>query len=233
MENSIILVADEDPTILKFIRANLMARGFGVVTASDGESALKAMEEVLPDLIILDSMLPGIDGTEVCREIRKWSRVPIIMLSAKNELMNKVELLKLGADDYITKPFGIDELIARTRAVLRRSNHNKRSESSVLCSGDLRLSFVDKKVTVADKEVNLTSTEYDLLRELGLNAGKVLTHPALLTRVWGPDYDKELEYLRVYIGRLRSKIEADPRKPQHILTKPRVGYYFHKQEPEK
>lgn len=229
MSDSTILIVDDDPVILKFVSANLKARSYDVLTAEDGKSALKTIEETLPDLVILDIMMPGMNGLEVCRRIREWSKVPIIMLTAKNELTDKVELLNLGADDYITKPFGIEELLARVRAVLRRKSSVIPADAAVLISDELKINFAERWVTVDGEEVKLSPTEYDLLRELGQNAGKVLTHQMLLSRVWGPEYGSEMEYLRVYIGRLRNKIEVDSRKPRHILTKPGVGYYFQKQ----
>jgi two-component system KDP operon response regulator KdpE len=228
MKETTILVVDDDPVIVKFVSANLKARGFGVVAAEDGESAIKAMEQTLPDLVILDIMMPGMDGVEVCRRIREWSKVPIIMLTAKNELNDKVELLNLGADDYITKPFGIEELLARVRAILRRKVGAGSSDTVLFVNDDLEINFAERWVSLGGKQIDLSPTEYDLLRELAQNAGKVLTHQMLLSRVWGSEYGNETEYLRVYIGRLRSKLEADPKKPKHILTKSGVGYCMQK-----
>ena len=228
MKDTTILVVDDDPVIVKFVSANLKARGFNVVTAEDGESSIKVAEQTLPDLIILDIMMPGMDGIEVCRRIREWSKVPIIMLTAKNELNDKVELLNLGADDYITKPFGIEELLARVRAILRRKAGSGTSDAVVFINDDLEINFAERWVSVVGKQIDLSPTEYDLLRELAQNAGKVLTHQMLLSRVWGSEYGNETEYLRVYIGRLRGKLEADPKKPKHILTKSGVGYCLQK-----
>ena len=226
MGKTSVLVVDDDPIILKFVSANLRARELDVVTAEDGKSALEAMERHLPDLVILDIMMPGMDGIEVCRRIREWSQVPIIMLSAKSEVNSKVELLNYGADDYITKPFGIEELMARVRAVLRRRSKSSSTDITTFVSDNLKINFVERWVTVDDQDVRLSPTEYDLLRELVQNAGKVLTHQHLLTKIWGPEYGNEVEYLRVYVGRLRNKIESDSRNPRHILTSPGVGYYL-------
>ncbi len=232
MNNTRVLLVDDDPVILKFVGANLKARNFDVTTAEDGESALKAMEQTLPDLVILDIMMPGMDGVEVCRRIREWSKVPVIMLTAKNELNDKVTLLNLGADDYITKPFGIEELLARVRAVLRRKSGANIPDTATYVSDDLQINFAERLVTVDGRAVNLSPTEYDLLRELAQNVGKVLTHQMLLSRVWGAEYGNETEYLRVYVGRLRSKIEGDPKNPKHILTKTGVGYHLQKLPPK-
>jgi len=228
MKETTILVVDDDPVIVKFVSANLKARGFNVVAAEDGEAAIKAMEQTLPDLVILDIMMPGMDGVEVCSRIREWSKVPIIMLTAKNELNDKVELLNLGADDYITKPFGIEELLARVRAILRRKVGAGSSDTVLFVNDDLEINFAERWVSLGGKQIDLSPTEYDLLRELAQNAGKVLTHQMLLARVWGSEYGNETEYLRVYIGRLRGKLEADPKKPKHILTKSGVGYCMQK-----
>ncbi len=227
-KDTTILIVDDDPVIIKFIAANLKARGFAVVSAEDGEGAMRALEQHLPDLVILDIMMPGIDGVEVCQRIREWSKVPIIMLTAKNELNDKVELLNLGADDYITKPFGIEELLARVRAVLRRKSGGIPPEKALFVNDNLKINFAERWVTLNDEEIDLSPTEYDLLRELAQNAGKVLTHQMLLSRVWGPEFVSETEYLRVYVGRLRNKIEVNSKKPQHILTKSGVGYVLQK-----
>ncbi len=228
MKDARILIVDDDPVIVKFVSANLKARGFGVLTAEDGESAIKVMEQTLPDLVVLDIMMPGMDGVEVCRRIREWSKVPIIMLTAKNELGDKVDLLNLGADDYITKPFGIEELLARVRAVLRRRTGTTTPETAIFTNDNLQINFAERWVTLDDKQIDLSPTEYDLLRELAQNVGKILTHQMLLARIWGPEYGNETEYLRVYIGRLRNKIEVNSKKPRHILTKSGVGYCLQK-----
>ena len=233
MKDTTILVVDDDPVIIKFITANLKARGFSVVSATNGEDALRALEQHLPDLVILDIMMPGVDGVEIFQRIHEWSQVPIIMLTAKNEVNDKVELLNMGADDYVTKPFGIEELLARVRAVLRRKGSGIPAEKAMFVNDNLRINFAERWVTINDEEVDLSPTEYDLLRELAQNIGKVLTHQTLLSRVWGPEYVNETEYLRVYIGRLRNKIEANSKKPKHILTKSGVGYTLQKQPKSK
>jgi two-component system KDP operon response regulator KdpE len=227
MKKPRILIVDDDVGIIKSVRANLQANDCEVLTAMDGIEALSAIERDLPDLIILDITMPGMDGFEVCREVRKWSRIPIIMLSARHDVEEKAECLNIGADDYITKPFGVNELIARVRAVLRRSAEvlTTPAEPRFSC-GNLNINFVERKVTVADNEVKLTPTEYSLLQELSLNRGKVFSHATLLGKIWGPEYAGEREYLRVFIGRLRKKIERDPANPQHIVTVSGVGYQF-------
>ncbi|MCD6358645.1 MAG: response regulator transcription factor [Dehalococcoidia bacterium] len=223
-----ILVVDDDPQIQKFLNANLRARGYRTIVAFDGEEALKMMEKELPDLLLLDLMLPRLDGVEVCRRIRKWSQVPIIILSAKDSEKDKVECFNLGADDYITKPFGVEELMARVKTALRHANTSRDTTTrpSVTC-GNIEINFAARRVTVDGKEVKLTATEYSLLEELAVNANKVLTHTMLLHRVWGEEYYSEKEYLRVFIGRLRKKLEQDTDNPKYILTDPGIGYHLH------
>jgi two-component system KDP operon response regulator KdpE len=193
----------------------------------DGQEALQVIERELPDLIILVISMPRMDGMEVCTQVRQWSQIPIIMLSARLDPDEKAKCLNIGADDYVTKPFGINELIARVRAVLRRTK-DMRTSAIVpnLTSGKLNFNFSERRVTVSDKEISLTPTEYNLMQELVLNAGKVFSHATLLGKIWGPEYAQEREYLRVFIGRLRKKIESDPNKPEYILTIPGVGYKF-------
>jgi len=222
-----ILVADDEPSIRKFLRANLEAKDYKVLTAADGAEALQTIEMELPDLVILDIMMPKMDGFEVCRQLREWSQIPIIMLSARGDENDKVKCLELGADDYITKPFGASELIARVRAVLRRTEAAGSTPTQPSFTSDtLQINFVERQVTVADREVKLTPTEYNLLQELVLNANKVLTHRMLLRKVWGSEYGEEKEYLRVFIGRLRKELEPDPENPEYIITIPGVGYQF-------
>ena len=222
-----VLVVDDELSIIKFLRANLEASGCEVLTALDGAEALQSFEMELPDLVILDIMMPKMDGFEVCRRLREWSQVPIIMLSARGDESDKVKCLDLGADDYITKPFGKDELIARVRAVMRRTESAATVPPQPSFSrGDLEINFVKRQVTVAGTEVKLTPTEYSLLQELVLNAGKVLTHTHLLNKVWGPEYREDTQYLHVFVRRLRAKLEADPTNPRHIITVPGVGYQF-------
>jgi len=222
-----ILVVDDELSIIKFLRANLEARGYDVLTAMDGVAALQTIEMELPDLMILDIMMPKMDGFEVCRRLREWSQIPIIMLSARGDETDKVKCLDLGADDYITKPFGASELIARVSAVLRRTEAAATIPTqSSFVSGDLEINFAKRQVTVASKEVKLTPTEYALLHELALNAGKVLTHTHLLNKVWGQEYRDERQYLHVFVRRLRDKLEPDPTNPRYIMTVPAVGYRF-------
>jgi len=227
MTKDSILVVDDDLSIIKFLRRNLEARGYEVFTAMDGAEAVQTVEMKLPGLIILDIMMPKIDGFEVCRRLREWSQIPIIMLSARGNEEDKVKCLDLGADDYITKPFGASELIARVRTVLRRTQAATTIPTQPsFTSGDLNISFPQRRVTVAGKEVKFTPTEYNLLQELVLNAGKVLTHMYLLNKVWGLEYREEREYLYVFARRLRAKIEPDPTNPKYITTIPGVGYQF-------
>ena len=220
-----ILIVDDDPIIRKFVRANLEARDYETLMAIDGAEAFRVVEKELPDLIILDIMMPNVDGFEFCQRLREWSGIPIIMLTARGELTDKVRCLDMGADDYLTKPFGVEELLARVRAVLRRTvaAHTTPSPPNFEL-GNVNINFTERRVTVAGREVKMTPTEYSLLRELVLNADKVLTHAILLGKVWGPEYSQEREYLRVFIGRLRRVIEPNPEKPAYILTVSGVGY---------
>ena len=227
MSKTRILVVDDELSIIKLLRANLEAKGYEVLTALDGVEALQASEMELPDLVILDIMMPKIDGFEVCRQLREWSQVPIIMLSARGDESDKVKCLDLGADDYITKPFGASELIARARAVMRRTEGAASIPTQPsFTAGDLEINFAKRQVTVAGKEVRLTPTEYNLLQEFVLNAGKVLTHTYLLNKVWGSEYREDTQYLHVFVRRLRAKLEPDPTNPRYITTVPGVGYQF-------
>jgi len=212
--------------MLRFLRSNLEIGGYQVILAVDGEEALEKAESELPDLVILDTMLPRVDGVEVCRRIREWSRVPLIMLSANGDEVNKVNCLDLGADDYITKPFGMGEMLARLRVALRHATPEIVTSPSTFISGDLKVNFNRWRVTIDSKEIELTPIEFSLLEQLVLNAGKVLTHTMLLQRVWGAEYNGEMHYVHVFIARLRKKLEHNPKKPKYILTKPGVGYYF-------
>jgi two-component system KDP operon response regulator KdpE len=219
-----ILIVDDDLVIIKFLRANLKASDYETLTAMDGAEALEVIERELPDLVILDIMMPNMDGFEVCRQLREWSRLPVIMLSARGDATDKVKCLNLGADDYITKPFGVAELTARVRSMLRRTKATAIPTQPSFTSGDLKINFAQRQVIIAGNEVKLTPTEYRLLEEFVVNAGKVLTHKYLLNKVWGPEYGEEKEYLRVFIARLRTKLEADPKNPRYIITLPGVGY---------
>jgi two-component system KDP operon response regulator KdpE len=225
-----IVVADDEQAILRMLTRNLTRRGYEVVTAADGEEALNRIEDNLPDLVILDLMMPRLDGLEVCRQVREWSQVPIIILSARGEEARKVEALDLGADDYLTKPFGLDELLARVRAALRRASQAKEAQaagnSPVYRSGELIIDVARREVTLRGEEIKLTPRQYDLLKYLAQNAGRVITHRSALVNVWGPEYGQETQYLHVFIGQLRHKIEPDPAHPIYILTEPGVGYRF-------
>ncbi len=227
MDKTQILVVDDDVAISRLLSANLRARGYDVITVVCGEEALQVVEKELVDLIILDIMMPGINGVEVCRRIREWSKVPIIILSARGDEKDKVKCLELGADDYLTKPFGIAELMARVKTAFRHSDAARVAPVQPAFScGDLEINFAMRRVTLAGTEVKLTPTEYSLLQQLVANPDKVLTHTMLLQRVWGEQYFDEKEYLRVFIGRVRKKIEADPENPRYIITIPGVGYRF-------
>jgi two-component system KDP operon response regulator KdpE len=220
-----ILVIDDEPQIVRALRVGLTAHGFEVQTAVNGEEALDLAATAPPDAVILDLGLPGLDGLEVCRTLREWSAAPILVLSARAAERQKVAALDLGADDYITKPFGMDELLARVRAALRRAGGVAPAEA-VLEAGDLRIDFSRRLVTVAGREIHLTPTEYSLLKVLATNPDRVLTHGMLLRSVWGSEYGEEANYLRVFVRQLRQKIESDPSRPRHILTEPGVGYRF-------
>lgn len=227
MRKSRILVVDDDLGVIKSVRANLQAHDCEMLTAMDGEEALEVLSREQPDLIILDITMPKLSGFEVCRQVREWSQVPIIMLSAKHDIEEKVKCLNMGADDYLTKPFGVNELAARVKAVLRRTRDGDTDPTPpTFTSGDLTINFVERRVTSANREIKLTPTEYNLLQELTIGAGKVFSHSTLLGRVWGPEYVSEREYLHVFVGRLRKEIEPDPAHPRYIVTVPGVGYKF-------
>jgi DNA-binding response OmpR family regulator len=228
MKQATILVVDDEPRIVRLVRSNLEPAGYKVLTAADGEQGLRMAEMHDPDLIVLDIMLPGMDGWEVCRRVREFTTVPILMLTAKGDEQDKVRGLELGADDYLPKPFGIQELLARVRALLRRAKLPGESKRDpVFVCGDLSMNFAQRRVTVKGKgDIKLSPTEYKLLYELVTNAGRVLLHQDLLRKVWGRGYGEETEYLRVYVRYLRQKLEPDSSKPQYILTEPGVGYRF-------
>jgi two-component system KDP operon response regulator KdpE len=229
MKNNRILIIDDEISILKYLGSYLRREGFEVITANNGKEGLILTEQANPLLIILDISMPELDGFEVCRRLREWTAVPIIMLSAIDNETDKVKCLNLGADDYITKPFGIYELLARINAVLRRLQPVAAVRSS-FTSQDFKMMFAERRVTIRDKEIKLTPTEYNLLQELVVNAGKVLTHVHLLQKIWGSEYRDEKDYLHVYIGHLRDKMEDNPAEPKYILTIPGVGYQFRRPE---
>lgn len=220
-----ILVADDEPKILMFVRANLEARGYEVQTARDGAEAVEMASQTSPDVVVLDVNMPRMDGIEACRRIREWGNMPIIILSVRGDEKDKVRALDEGADDYITKPFGLEELLARIRVALRRSIGQVNTAPS-LTAGDLEIDFASRMVRRRGEVLKLTKTEYELLSYLASNSGKVLTHRQILHSVWGPEYGEESEYVRVFIRQLRSKVEDDPSNPRFILTEPRVGYRF-------
>ena len=221
-----ILIVDDERQITRVLSRGLTAKGYDVHVAADGEAALQTFGDWHPDLIITDLSMPNMNGLELCRRLRAFSEVPIIVLSVKGEERAKVEALDAGADDYVTKPFGIDELLARIRATLRRAPVEESVAKNVLEAGDFRIQLDERKLTIRSEEIRLTPKEYDLMTYLLRHAGKVLTHHMLLGAVWGGDYTEQTEYLRVFIGQLRKKIEADPANPKYILTEPWVGYRF-------
>ena len=222
-----ILVVDDEPQIARVLRTGLKTHGYDVRVAADGISALETFSDWHPDLVVTDLGMPNMDGLELCRQLRKLSQVPIIVLSVRGEEKTKVEALDAGADDYVTKPFGMEELLARVRAQLRRAMTPMPSETStVLEAGDFRIDLEARSVFVREKEVHLTPKEYDLLVHFVRHAGKVLTHSNLLGTVWGGNYTQQGEYLRVFVGQLRKKIEPTPSTPRYILTEPWIGYRF-------
>jgi DNA-binding response OmpR family regulator len=224
-----ILVADDEPAIRKFVRANLEAREYETILAGDGSEAIAALEKEMPDLLILDIMMPKMDGFEVCRQVREWSQIPIIILSARGGEMDKVKCLEMGADDYITKPFGVDELLARVKAVIRRVQAS--NESTALPSysySDLVVDFAKHLVILGGQNVNLTATEYRMLSYLAMNAGRVITGGQLLDHVWGEEYSGSDHLLQVNIGRLRQKLGDNAREPKYIQTKAGIGYMMTK-----
>lgn len=220
--NPRVLVVDDEQAILRFLRVALESQAYTVFEAATGQEALSDATAHKPDIIVLDLGLPDIDGVEVTRLLRQWTQIPIIILSVRGSEGDKIAALDAGADDYLTKPFGVGELLARLRATLRRTSQPQ--GGPVFASGDLKVDLARRLVTVAGREVQLTPNEYDLLRILVANAGKVLTHRQLLREVWGTAYEQEFHILHVNISNLRRKIEPDPARPQFIITEPGVGY---------
>ncbi len=222
-----ILVVDDEPRYVRWITVNLRASGYRVLTAADGQTALDLTAGERPDLVLLDIGLPVLNGLEVCRRIREFSTVPIIMLTAKAAEADKVAGLDAGADDYLPKPFGPPELLARVRAVLRRARYAESPTAEpVFQHGDLAIDFARHAVSRGGEPVDLTPTEYKLLVQLARHAGRVLVPEELLTAVWGPEYRDETQHVRLYVSRLRRKIEPDPEQPRYVLTKPGIGYLF-------
>ena len=221
-----ILVIDDEPQILRALRTILTEKLFQVTTASRGEEGLTLAVTHEPDLIILDLGLPDMDGVEVCTRLREWTQIPIIVLSVRDSERDKVAALDTGADDYLTKPFGIEELLARVRVALRHSLSRKGGQSKSVMAGPITIDLVWHIVKRGEQEVRLTGTEYKLLAYLAANHGRVLTHQSILTHVWGPADADHTEYLRVYMRQLRKKLEEEPERPQYILTEPGIGYRF-------
>jgi DNA-binding response OmpR family regulator len=223
-----ILAADDDPQLLRLVTRNLQLEGYDVLEASDGQQALELIESDSPDLVLLDVMMPKMDGFTVCYRVREFSSVPIIIVTARGQDQDKVRGLDLGADDYLTKPFSVDELLARVRAVLRRSEFTAREKAqglrATIITGDLTVDYSQHLVTLAGHEIPLTPTEYRILAYLAQNAGRIVTQDLLLEHVWGSEYLGESHMLQVNVNRLRHKLEIDPTQPRYILTKVGVGY---------
>ena len=222
-----VLVVDDEPALARALAINLRSHGWEVVTAPDGRSALDAVAQARPDVVLLDLGLPDLDGTEVIAGIRGWTSIPIVVLSARQHGEDKVEALDLGADDYVTKPFAMDELMARLRAAVRRGQAlptTLASTESMLQVGDLAIDLARKQVTRGADEVRLTPTEWAFLELLARHVGRLVTREQVLREVWGPGYEHEGHYLRVYAAQLRRKLEADPAEPRHLITSPGLGY---------
>ena len=219
-----VLVVDDDVRILRMMHRILELEGYRVLTAGDAETALNVLNEEVPDLLVLDIMMPNIDGVTACRRIREFSQIPIIMVTAKDSTEEKVEGLDAGADDYVTKPLSADELAARVRAVLRRVKLPDKPPQPVFRSGHLVIDFTQHRVNVCGEEIRLTATEYALLSHLVINAGRVLTPDQLLKKVWGEEYIGDFHLLQVSIARLRQKLRDQVKKPKYILTRPGIGY---------
>jgi two-component system, OmpR family, KDP operon response regulator KdpE len=217
-----VLLVDDDATLRQTLGIGLRAAGHEVVTAGDGRTAMQALREDHPDIVVLDLGLPDLSGIEVLRGLRAWSTLPVVVLSARAESSEKVEALDLGADDYVTKPFGMEELLARVRAAARRAG----SDVPVLTAGDLVIDLPARRVTRAGTVVRLTPTEWGLLEMLVRTPGRLVSQQDLLHEVWGPTYGRETNYLRVYVGGLRKKLEDDPSNPRHLITEPGMGYRF-------
>jgi two-component system, OmpR family, KDP operon response regulator KdpE len=221
-----ILVVDDEPQITRVLRTSLSSQGYDIRVANDGETALEIMKDWTPDLVITDLSMPNMDGLELCRRLRCKTRTPIIVLSVRGEEGTKVQALDAGADDYVTKPFGIEELLARVRASLRRAPSAEGNEPPLIEAGDFRIDLAAHKVTVRQREIHLTPKEFDLLVYLARHAGKVITHRTLLNAVWGGHNTEQVEYLRVFVGQLRKKLEPEASSPRYIVTEPWVGYRF-------
>lgn len=220
-----ILIVDDEPQITRVLRTTLSTQGYDIRIASDGEMALEIVKDFTPDLVITDLAMPNMNGIELCRNLRRMSAVPILVLSVRGEERSKVEALDSGADDYITKPFGTGELLARIRAILRRSRPSAEPKTKIE-AGDFRIDLDGHTVVVREHEIRLTPKEFDVLAYMAQHPGKVLTHRAILNAVWGSNSVEQTDYLRVFVGQLRKKIEPDLSAPRYILTEPWVGYRF-------
>jgi two-component system, OmpR family, KDP operon response regulator KdpE len=221
-----ILVVDDERQITRVLRTTIDSQGYDVRVANDGDTALEIMKNWNPNLVITDLAMPNMDGLELCRRVRLTSKVPIIVLSVRGQERTKVQALDAGADDYVTKPFGIGELLARVRANLRRANETQQADLTLIEAGDFSIDLDAHKIMVRQREVHLTPKEFELLVYLARHSGKVLTHRVLLAAVWGGDSTEQVEYLRVFVGQLRKKIESEAASPRYILTEPWVGYRF-------
>ncbi|MCC6261531.1 MAG: response regulator [Anaerolineales bacterium] len=221
-----ILVIDDELQIQRAIRTILTEKGFKVTAASQGKEGLALAAANEPDLIILDLGLPDMDGIEVCAQLREWTQTPIVVLSVRDDERDKVSALDKGADDYLTKPFGIEELLARVRVALRHAVNRQGAQNKIIRAGNLTIDLVWHIIKRGEEEIKLTGTEYKLLAYLASNHGRVLTHQNILAKIWGPADADHTEYLRVYMRQLRKKLEADPERPKHILTEPGIGYRF-------
>jgi len=219
-----VLVVEDEPQMRRFIRAALSAHGYEVAEASSGSEALALATSRNPDVILLDLGLPDIDGIDLTRKLREWSRTPVIVISARGREADKVSALDAGADDYLTKPFGVDELLARIRVALRHAHATQPHDEAALTVGSLHIDFVRREVRSGERVIHLTPTEYKMLSLLARNAGRVLTHRHIIREVWGPSYAGQNHHVRVHMAELRKKIEADPARPRLILTEPGVGY---------
>jgi two-component system KDP operon response regulator KdpE len=225
-EHRRILVVDDEPQITRVLRTSLSSQGYDIRVANDGETALEIMKDWTPDLVITDLSMPNMDGLELCRRLRAGTQIPIIVLSVRGEEKTKVQALDAGADDYVTKPFGIEELLARVRANLRRAPAAENGQATLIEMGDFRIDLGAHKVTAGGREVHLTPKEFDLLVYLARHRGKVVTHRSLLSAIWGGQSTEQVEYLRVFVGQLRKKLEPEGSSPRYIVTEPWVGYRF-------
>jgi len=225
-EHKRILVVDDEPQITRVLRTSLSSQGYDIRVANDGETALEIMKDWTPDMVITDLAMPNMGGLELCRRLRSTTQIPIVVLSVRGEEKTKVQALDAGADDYVTKPFGMEELLARVRANLRRTATSDSDEQKVIEAGDLKIDLTAHQVTLQNKEVHLTPKEFDLLVYLARRPGKVVSHRALLGAIWGGNSTEQVEYLRVFVGQLRKKLEPEASSPRYIVTEPWVGYRF-------